>query len=210
MSNISYINFINNTSTLGVFSVTDIQKIYQSFDTRRLFEWKSKNYIKKLTNRWYQFSNLEKKEELGWWVSNRLRTPSYVSLETAFSYYGFIPEGVFTVTAITTNKTKTIHTDQYHLIYRNLKPDLYFGYKVIRYNNWPIKFAEPEKAILDYLYLNSQLKKIEDLKALRLNKDQILSTIDNKKFARYLSAFNCHALEKRVRILEEVLDVKFK
>src|SRR3989337_1785203 len=43
-------------------------------------------------------------------IANLLYGPSYISLEWALSYYRMIPEGVYVVTSITANKTKTFNT----------------------------------------------------------------------------------------------------
>ena len=40
-------------------------------------------------------------------IANLLFGPSYVSLEYALSYYGFIPERVETVTSVTTKRNKS-------------------------------------------------------------------------------------------------------
>jgi hypothetical protein len=210
MTRVTYIDFQSNLSPFGVFSVNDIIKNYPSFDVRRLNEWQKKGYIKKLVNKWYEFSNLKNTEELLWWESNRLVQPSYISLESALSYYGFIPEGVFSVTAITSSKTNKIDTGENHLIYRNIKPSLFFGYKIIQYKNsdisWPIKFATPEKAILDYLYLNPNIKTVDDMEGLRLNRGKINSQVNWRVFDNFLQIFNSKQLDKRVNLLKEYLN----
>lgn len=43
-------------------------------------------------------------------LSNLIFGPSYVSLEYALSYYGFIPEKVETVTAVTTGRSRQFQT----------------------------------------------------------------------------------------------------
>lgn len=206
MNRVSYIDFQHKLSPFGVFSVQDIRKVYPSFDTRRLCEWQKKTYIKKLVNTWYQFATLPPQEEVLWWKSNRLARPSYISLETALSYYGFIPEGVFAITAITTSKPRRMYAGENAFIYQNVKPQLFFGYKIIHYNNWPITFAEPEKAILDYLYLNPALNTLDDIKSLRLNKGQILSLLHQDTLLTYLQVFHCKALNKRFKLLEKFLN----
>ena len=49
--------------------------------------------------------------------------------------------------------------------------------------------AEPEKAIIDYLYLGSQLNTPEDLSALRFNTTAINEKMNWKKLALYAEVF---------------------
>ena len=142
---------------LKLFSLTDIRKVFPSFDSRRLVEWQNKGYIKKVINRWYVFTDIPAEEHLLLWTSNRIYHPSYISMETALSYYGLIPEAVYTTTAVSTLKTKLFDTPLGAFSYRHLKPALFFGYQLLNWKGFPIKMAEPEKVILDYFYLNPQL-----------------------------------------------------
>ena len=64
--------------------------------------------------------------------------------------------------------------------------------------------AELEKAILDYLYLHSEIQTVADMEALRFNTD-VLAGIDLGKFMSYLSLFKSRALEKRVKVLTSYL-----
>ena len=93
---------------MKLFSTTDIRKAFPSFDARRLVEWQHKGYIHKIINRWYKFSDVPTEERLMLWTANRIYHPSYVSMETALSYYGLIPEAVYTITAVSTLKTKSL------------------------------------------------------------------------------------------------------
>ena len=63
--------------------------------------------------------------------------------------------------------------------------------------------AEPEKAILDFLYLGSQLNKREDLAALRLNTVAIHETINWEKLARYAQVFDSPTLNKRIALFKK-------
>ena len=57
--------------------------------------------------------------------------------------------------------------------------------------------AEPEKAVLDYLYLNPQLNTSEDFVELRINGDEFRGQINLKKFNNYLEAFKNKTLTNR-------------
>jgi hypothetical protein len=90
--------------------------------------------------------------------------------------------------------------------YQSIKNNLYFGYEVIENNDRPFTLATPEKAILDYLYLHSEISNIEDLEGLRFNTEIINSTIDREKFNTYLNQFDNLELNNRSKLLLKYLD----
>jgi predicted transcriptional regulator of viral defense system len=149
-------------------------------------------------NRWYIFTDVPIEEDLLFWAANRIYQPSYISMETALSYYGLIPEAVYTTVSVSTLKTTSFDTPLGTFVYRHVKPALYFGYRIVQWQGFPIKMAEPEKVILDYLYLNPYLNRNEDWQGLRLNQETMHNVVDVKKLQEYLSIIQAKALDKRV------------
>lgn len=80
-------------------------------------------------------------------------SPSYYSLESVLSWSGIIPEGAAVYTLITSKKTQQYRTRFGTFSYRHLPPPLFFGVEQRKDGAW---IAAPEKALLDYLYLNSK------------------------------------------------------
>lgn len=203
---ISYLQFKKDLSVFGIFSLKDVLKIYPDFDNRRLNEWQKKGYITKIIKGWYIFNDISINENILFQVSNSLRPPSYISLESALSFYNIIPEQTFTVTAITTLKTIEYNTLKGIFSYKTIKPDLFFGYTIIpQTKGRPILMAELEKALLDFLYLNSTINNSDAMEALRLN-IEILKSTDFKKVERYLELFNSKALLNRYHLLKNLLE----
>ena len=199
---ISYLAFLEQMEVFRVFSTQDIYKAFPHFNSRRLVEWQAKNYLQKLSNKWYCFAKMERSEFTQFRVANLLCKPSYISLESAFDYYGLIPESSFSTTSVTTKKTSHFENDRGNFTYQSIKNSLFFGYKTIYSSSQPILMAEFEKAILDYLYLHPEIQTVADIEALRFNAD-VLGGIDWEKFAIYLSLFDSRALEKRVRVFKQ-------
>jgi predicted transcriptional regulator of viral defense system len=194
----NYLHFKEVLHRFKIFSLTDIKKVFSTFDSRRLVEWQQKGYIKKVINRWYIFADVQIEEDLLFWAANRIYQPSYISMETALSYYGLIPEAVYTTTSMSTLKTTSFDTPLGTFVYRHVKPALYFGYHIVQWQRFPIKMADPEKVILDYLYLNPNLNRNEDWQSLRLNQETMHNVVDVKKLQEYLSIIQAKALDKRV------------
>jgi len=63
-----------------------------------------------------------------------------------------------------------------------------------------IIIAEPEKAILDYLYLHTEIKTANDFSEIRINPESFRKQVHLKKFQNYLKSFANKTLAKRVQI----------
>lgn len=202
----TYLEFRTDLHNFEVFSTSDINKLFPDFDSRRLVEWQRKGYIYKLINKWYVFADIPMNERLQFRISNCLCRPSYVSLESALSHHGLIPEAVFSVQNITTRKTISYETVSGKFVYRSIKPNLYFGYEVDKSQSIPVLIASPEKAILDFLYLNHQINTIKDIEGLRLNLTTFNEIIDNSRLTSYAKCFESNTLNKRIKLLNKIND----
>lgn len=180
------------------FNLSDIRKIDAAFDLRRLNEWQAKGYIKMLRRGHYVFSGIEINDPVLFLLANKIYAPSYVSLEMALAYYNLIPEAVYGITSVASRKTNYFKTDFGEFIYRHIKPQLMFGYKLIGYQGKIFKLAEAEKAVLDFFYLNTHIEAKEDFEGLRFNSEEFVENSDKNKFKDYLSAFENKKLAQRV------------
>lgn len=90
-------------------------------------------------------------------VANHLWGPSYVSLETALSYWSFIPERVYEISSVTIKATKTYKTDIGRFSYlHTVLPYYSFGIRSIQLTpRQVILIASPEKALCDKLIMTS-------------------------------------------------------
>ena len=171
----------------------------------QLLRWKKQGLVVKLRKGLYALSRSERtikiSKEL---VADSLYKPSYISLETALSRYKMIPERVLPVTSVTSRKTKTFQNDEGLFIYRHLKKSAFFGFKLTRDEaGFPYFMAEPEKALLDYLYLNLGGIEAGDenyFKAsLRLQNRSILN---RKKIMSYAGRYGTNKLMKILEYLK--------
>lgn len=184
-----------------VFSYTDIIKIDPGFDRKRLVEWKLKEYVVSLRKGLYCFADYPRNEAFIYYVSNKVYHPSYISLVSALAYYNLIPEAVYLVTSISTRKTKFFNTPVCNFEYKNVRKTLFFGYNLIIMEELTIKMAEPEKALLDYIYLN-KINDILSLESLRINREAAREIIDPFKFDAYLKLYQSEILNQRVNLLK--------
>ncbi len=208
-----WVEFQAKLSPFRVFSVQDVKKIFPSMNLMNLVRWQEKGYILKLRNRWYAFNDAKSSENIEWLAANLMYAPSYISLHTALSWYNLIPEMIATTTSVTTRKTNKFSTPLGSFDYHRMKPELFgFGYiledmdssgkKISR----QIMMATPQKAILDFFYINSYYNSEKEIVDLRLNEAE-LGRIINAEFFQYLGKYENRALEIRIRKLTKLFNL---
>lgn len=193
-----FLELRNELKDFPIFSLNEIRIIDPNFHRRRLNEWQDKGYIKKVIRGYYIFSDLQLSEEILFKIANRIYSPSYVSLESALSYYHLIPETVYGITSISTRRTYHFRTSIGEFIFRRAKPPLFFGYYLMSYKGQYLKMASIEKAILDYFYLHSDIENEQDFDSLRINKEMLFEQIDEQKLRSFLVKFNQKKLTRRI------------
>ncbi len=192
---------------IPIFCLNDIRKIVPSFHQPQLMDWLNRGYVSPFAGEYYVFPENDLDETFLFVAANRLYEPSYISLESTLAYYHVIPETVLGVTSVSSRKTKQFESDWGMFSYRSVKPLYMFGYKVVESaGRWKFAIARPEKAVLDYLYLNPHIKTIEDFEGLRWDKSALALLQDNKLFEDYLEIFDKRSLDSRVDVLRRYLD----
>jgi predicted transcriptional regulator of viral defense system len=193
-----FLELKNELKEFPIFSLNDIKNIDPAFRRRRLNEWQDKGYIKKIIRGYYLFSDIGVDEEILFKISNQIYYPSYVSLQSALSYYNLIPESVYGITAISTRKTYHFNTTLGEFSFRSIKPQLFFGYRLIKNKNYFVKIASIEKALLDYFYLHPNLQTASDFDSLRINQEVLIEQVNEKKLNEHLGKYNQKRLSKRI------------
>lgn len=112
-------------------------------------------------------------------IANFLYEPSYVSLEAALNFHGILAQFPYEMASITPRKpvTKTLNGKTYR--YVRIKQTLFWGYAPLS----GFLIAQPEKALLDLLYLQSK-----GLASARTD-EMDLSKLDKPRLAAYTKRF---------------------
>ncbi len=202
-----YLELKNGLKDYMVFSLSDIRQLDPNFHRRRLNEWQDRGYIQKIVKGYYIFKDIEVNEKALYFIANRIYGPSYVSLEMALSYYNLIPETVYVVTSVSSRRKYTFSTKIGRFHYRSVKPELFFGYDIIKDDGITYKIADFEKAILDFLYLNPSYETRKDFSELRFNKEVFWENINEQKINKYLCRFAQKKLFMRVNTLIKYLKI---
>ncbi len=194
----NFITFKQSLSVLPGFSLSDIYKLDSSFHRSRLTEWQRHHYIQKLKNGFYVFTDFVRTDTDLYAIASRLYLHSYISTQSALSYYGILPESVYGITCVSTLKTMTIQTPVATFIYQHIKPSLNFGYVLRSHKGEQFKMADLEKAILDYFYFHPVANEFE-FESIRFNRTELKCRINIQKLTTYLQLYRNKALEKRIQ-----------
>jgi predicted transcriptional regulator of viral defense system len=199
--------FESRIRALPAFNLNDVRKLDPGFHRQQLYYWHNQGYIKPLSGGYYILADRAIDEMVLFMVANKIYEPSYISLESVLAYYEIIPETVLGVTSVSSRKTKQYDSAWGIFSYRSVKPQYMLGYHVIEKTpGIKFKIAYLEKAILDYLYLNSEILSMADFEELRWNRTQLLGLLDYSIFTRYVKLFDKRALENRVTQFLEYLN----
>jgi predicted transcriptional regulator of viral defense system len=146
---------IHLVQRLGLFdkpywSVADLQKVlgYKSRETLLviLHRLVSQGVLTRMRRGIYRVSIRSADPTV---LANLLYRPSYLSFESALARHGILSQIPYTVTLATTRRSKKATLEGTAIEYRQLRADLFFGHRIDK----GLDIAEPEKALLDALYL---------------------------------------------------------
>ena len=204
----TYQSFYNQWHHLACFSTTQVRAIYPDFNRSNYLQWQKAEYIVPLRQGWYAFADYINKPDYARYIASKIYAPSYISLHTALSYYGMIPEAVVEITSITTRKTAHFENKFASFSYQTVKPDLFWGYepKLMR-DGQSFMLATPEKAIIDLLYLYPQYSTPNQMRELRLDDDFMHDELNVERLLDYTKRIGSPVLNKRVKILINAYDL---
>jgi predicted transcriptional regulator of viral defense system len=179
----------------------------------RITEWVEAGKVIRLKRGLYTLRDEDRlKNYSNYFFSNQIYSPSYVSLEAALQYYGFIPEAVRTITAVTTKKTCDFENKLGWFVYYHIKTELFKGItkeKDIFGNEFLI--ASREKALLDLIYFKtSSYRKItrgllED--GYRL---QWLDSVDISKLYEMAELYDSKKITEAAKVLADYIQEEWQ
>lgn len=196
MSFISKIDFIKKfkEKNISLFSTPDVAKV---------FDIKSENTLKHLLRRLSQEQIIEvlnkgkyiflqgRSDPADFTIANFLLQPSYVSLESALSFYGLLDQFPYGITSVTAKKTREIKCRGKLYSYARIKKEYFSDFG--KQDNFLI--ASPEKAVFDFAYfVYNGLRSKETLKDilnihLKPALSRYLKTKAQGKFLKFISKY---------------------
>jgi len=137
-------------------------------------------------------------------IASMLHAPSHISLESALSFHGLIPEAVFQVSSVTAARSRNFDTPLGLFSFQRVPiSNPRAGVEIIKLfeDSWAF-IAKPLRAITDLIYLRKEISweahglgfltdsmRIEDEDLIHIdfsNFDEILEGLHNKRTVHYL------------------------
>jgi len=115
-----------------------------------------------------------------------LKSPTYISMESALARQGILSQSPFTMTLVTTGSTGTVDAMNTRFEYHHLQSAWFIGYR--RCDAYDM--AEPEKALCDLVYLRYR-------RTRELSEDRMRSLLDDMDLAELYKA----PLRRYVRLM---------
>ncbi len=191
-----------------VKQLDNFPQTYFSLTNLRVFFGKKKSALKPLVSRLVKSgilvrvtSSYYRLFSKPWNIENlatNLYYPCYLSLEKVVGDTGILNQKAYTYTFVTTRKTKKMTIEGQAVEFRQIIPDLFFGY----FDAKGYYLAYPEKAFLDCLYFMSLGKGYLDFEELNLK------LLQKKRLFSFLKKYPLRVkklFEKKARpILNEI------
>jgi len=201
----NFIEFRNRFYSLACFTTNQVYASYPEFNRNNLGRWVRQGYLVRLRQGYYAFPEYRESTEFTLYFANIIYKPSYISLYTAMSFYGIIPEAVPLITSVTTLKTIRFSNDFGEYSYKNIKPEMMFGYDLREMEDGRrIMLASPEKALIDLLYLYPFYNTESDLEELRLDESYMEDDFDAERLMKFSDRIGSKALSNRIKMLRKI------
>lgn len=154
-----------------VFNNTTVQnKLNKSRNYTKLFLYriKKRGYIYKIEKNKYTTS------ADAFLIASRIVWPSYISCWSALNYHNLTEQVPHSVSVITTKSKKSIEFSGTQIDFIKLNKNNFFGYEKVKYNNFEIFVADPEKSIVDSALLRKvSFSEIMEIMSNNVNKIKI-------------------------------------
>lgn len=187
----NFFEFKKKTEELPFFETRELRLILGSDFTNttlvNLKNWMKKGHLTMIRRGLYILTEVKDKID-AMAFATKIYSPSYVSMEMALNFYGIIPEAVFTVTSVTARKTKEFKTPVGNFSYQKIKKEAFGGFEAKKQSGISFNLALPEKALVDFFYLNKNILKgdKDQFDGYRFNED---FKFNSKKLIDFAKAF---------------------
>ncbi len=207
-----YVDLLNKVSDLPCFTTSFLSAGGNLAQIRlQLNRWIKAGRVVKLHKGLYTLSEPYRKiRPEPFSIANRLKSASYVSLQSALAWYGLIPEFVPVATSVTTGRPQLIETPMGRFDFRHINKSFFWGYQQVELTAGQTAFvARPEKAMLDLVHLTPGGDKRDFIEELRIqNVEQIDRAVLREFSERFQNPKLKRAFENIAGIIEKGEGIK--
>jgi predicted transcriptional regulator of viral defense system len=183
-------SFVNHMKGVPVVLTENLRTRFSSFGSMavQLGRWHNAGKLIQLKRGVYLIAEPYRKVEIHEpFLAQTLKHPSYISLEKALEFHGLIPEAVPVYTSVTTKRPGRFVTEIGSFDYRHIQRPFFWGYESVERHGQIGFVAMPEKALLDFFYLNRVAVTESYLREMRL---QNTEKVNLKRLTEFASHFN--------------------
>lgn len=191
-----------------IFSAKDTELAGFKVFPYQLSKWVKDGYLKHLGAGLYLFSEAKVAPEF---IANRLRQPSYISLEYALYFYNLTVDISFHITSVTTKGTKNITVGDKTFFYHHVKSTVFDGFVMRQVGNKEdvgsrFYIATPEKALVDLFYLKpNAFKNVDDFREARFHEETMRKKFDWRGVFNLAALYKNKSLEKRLQKFKDYI-----
>lgn len=194
MNQLSKIKKLSNLSYLDKNTLSQVIELSDNSLYTNIKRWLKTGDLVQLKKGMYvtggYIARLKNRDAYMEFLANKLREPSYLSMETVLQRHNMLSEAVYGWTSVTL-KTKHIYKNKFGVfIYRNIKESLFDGFEIRTVDGFDVRVASLAKALFDYLYY--KLLRVRDvdwelIESFRLNWDEFPKS-DFAELSKYCEA----------------------
>jgi len=142
-------------------------------------------------------------------LAQRIYGPSYISLESALSWHGWIPEAVYTLTSVSFSKSKEFKTPLAVFSYNRVTQKVFYAgvERLTDQEDNAFLMATPLKALADYVYVyKKDWAGIEPAaESLRIEREEFES-VTNEQINSLIENYNSRRIKKFLKGLKKDLE----
>ncbi len=208
-----YLEFKKKIDRFPLFSSSLLVHFVENLQNLRnqLTRWEEQGLILKLKKGVYILNEDNRKiTPSRVFVANQLCSPSYVSTDYALAFYDLIPERVVDITSVTPKKTYKVQNAFGTFVYQHIRQEGFSGFTILEDElKLPFFIALPEKAVVDFIYLNLSNMRKNDADVFEDSfRFQNVEKLNQKKIRKYAGLFNNKKLMIVVKNFLEFIERK--
>jgi predicted transcriptional regulator of viral defense system len=149
----------------------------------------------------------QKKKPHPFLVANRLQKPSYVSMQSALSFYGMIPDIVNETVSVTPVRNERLNTHLGVFEFRHINKNYFGGYHLLDIAGQQAFVSTPEKAILDLIFFQPGGDTLAFISELRL---QNLENLNIEELRKQGKLFDKPKIHRAIRMIELLVKEEYQ
>jgi predicted transcriptional regulator of viral defense system len=129
-------------------------------------------------------------------IASQLINPAYISLNSALLFHGITKQVTKEIECVTT--TNSIRIQKLGIVYHKIPSSLFYGYKRVSRGQSYAFFAEPEKALIDGIYLGVYTKQ---------QLYEYVGDIDKKRLLELSTRYNGYGSRNIMKVVESLTEL---